>query len=68
MPTIERGTPERNGFDDGPGFPPEIIGRIGEPYVKGHRPQRMQAASQSELLIGDLSGLYLVRLKPRAGN
>jgi two-component system sensor histidine kinase RegB len=33
--------------DDGPGFPPEIIGRIGEPYVKGHRPQRMQAASQS---------------------
>ncbi|MGA8225986.1 MAG: ActS/PrrB/RegB family redox-sensitive histidine kinase, partial [Xanthobacteraceae bacterium] len=34
-------------IDDGPGFPPEIIGRIGEPYVKGHRPQRMQAASQS---------------------
>jgi two-component system, sensor histidine kinase RegB len=33
--------------DDGPGFPPEIIGRIGEPYVKGHRPQRQQAASQS---------------------
>jgi two-component system, sensor histidine kinase RegB len=33
--------------DDGPGFPPEIVGRIGEPYVKGHRPQRKQAASQS---------------------
>jgi len=28
----------------------------------------LQAVSQSELLIGDLSGLYLVRLKPRAGN
>ncbi len=33
--------------DDGPGFPPEIIGRIGEPYVKSHRPPRMQAASES---------------------
>jgi two-component system, sensor histidine kinase RegB len=33
--------------DDGPGFPPEIIGRIGEPYVKSHRPQRKQTASQS---------------------
>ena len=33
--------------DDGPGFPPEIIGRMGEPYVKGTRPQRKQAASES---------------------
>jgi two-component system sensor histidine kinase RegB len=33
--------------DDGPGFPPEVIGRIGEPYVKGTRPQRKQAASES---------------------
>jgi two-component system, sensor histidine kinase RegB len=33
--------------DDGPGIPPEIIGRIGEPYVKSHRPQRMQAASEN---------------------
>jgi two-component system sensor histidine kinase RegB len=33
--------------DDGPGFPPEVIGRMGEPYVKGTRPQRKQAASES---------------------
>ena len=33
--------------DDGPGFPPEIMGRIGEPYLKGHRPRRMQAASET---------------------
>jgi two-component system, sensor histidine kinase RegB len=33
--------------DDGPGFPPEVIGRMGEPYVKGTRPQRKQAASET---------------------
>src|SRR6185436_11561308 len=30
--------------DDGPGFPPEIIGRIGEPYVTSRR----RPASESE--------------------
>jgi two-component system sensor histidine kinase RegB len=31
--------------DDGPGFAPEILARLGEPYVRGRRPQRMPAAS-----------------------
>jgi two-component system, sensor histidine kinase RegB len=32
--------------DDGPGFPPEIIGRIGEPYVTSRRRRRMRAAGE----------------------
>lgn len=28
--------------DDGPGFPPEIMGRIGEPFVTGRRPRRLR--------------------------
>jgi two-component system sensor histidine kinase RegB len=31
--------------DDGPGFSPEILARLGEPYVRGPRPHRMPAAS-----------------------
>jgi two-component system sensor histidine kinase RegB len=38
--------------DDGPGFAPEIIDRIGEPYVRSRRPRRRYAA-------GDLPGLGL---------
>ena len=36
--------------DDGPGFPPEIRARIGEPYVTSQRPRRLR---------GDLPGLGL---------
>jgi two-component system, sensor histidine kinase RegB len=32
--------------DDGPGFPPEIKDRMGEPYVTGRR-RRMRAASET---------------------
>ena len=32
--------------DDGPGFPPEIMGRIGEPYVASSRRRRMRAAGE----------------------
>jgi two-component system sensor histidine kinase RegB len=32
--------------DDGPGFPPEIMARMGEPFVTGHR-RRMRAASET---------------------
>jgi two-component system sensor histidine kinase RegB len=32
--------------DDGPGFPPEIMGRIGEPYVVSSRRRRMRAAGE----------------------
>lgn len=36
--------------DDGPGFPPEIRARIGEPYVTSQRPRRLR---------GDMPGLGL---------
>jgi two-component system sensor histidine kinase RegB len=36
--------------DDGPGFPPEIKARIGEPYVTSQRPRRLR---------GDMPGLGL---------
>ena len=32
--------------DDGPGCSPEILARLGEPYVRGPRPQRMPAAAE----------------------
>jgi two-component system sensor histidine kinase RegB len=32
--------------DDGPGFSAEILARLGEPYVRGPRPQRMPAAAE----------------------
>src|SRR3569833_1902604 len=38
--------------DDGPGFAPEILARLGEPYVRGRHPQRVPGAS-------DESGLGL---------
>jgi two-component system sensor histidine kinase RegB len=38
--------------DDGPGFAPEIIDRIGEPYVRSSRPRRRNAT-------GDMPGLGL---------
>jgi two-component system, sensor histidine kinase RegB len=38
--------------DDGPGFAPEIIDRIGEPYVRSRRPRRRNAT-------GDMPGLGL---------
>jgi len=31
--------------DDGPGFAPEVMPRIGEPYLRGRRAQRMPAAA-----------------------
>jgi two-component system sensor histidine kinase RegB len=33
--------------DDGPGFAPEILDRIGEPYVRSHRRRRMNAGSET---------------------
>jgi two-component system, sensor histidine kinase RegB len=33
--------------DDGPGFPPEVMDRIGEPYVTSHRRRRMRAAAET---------------------
>jgi two-component system sensor histidine kinase RegB len=31
--------------DDGPGFSPEMLARLGEPYVRGRRPERGSGAS-----------------------
>ena len=38
--------------DDGPGFAAEIIGRIGEPYVRSRRLRRMYASDDSGLGLG----------------
>lgn len=38
--------------DDGPGFAQEIIGRIGEPYVRSRRLRRMYASDDSGLGLG----------------
>jgi two-component system sensor histidine kinase RegB len=38
--------------DDGPGFAPEIIDRIGDPYIRSRRPRRRNAT-------GDMPGLGL---------
>lgn len=38
--------------DDGPGFAPEIIGRIGEPYVRSRRLRRMYASDDSGMGLG----------------
>jgi two-component system sensor histidine kinase RegB len=34
--------------DDGPGFAPEILDRLGEPYVKSHRRRRMNVNADGE--------------------
>ncbi|MET0277778.1 MAG: ActS/PrrB/RegB family redox-sensitive histidine kinase [Pseudorhodoplanes sp.] len=38
--------------DDGPGFAQEVIGRIGEPYVRSRRLRRMYATDDSGLGLG----------------
>jgi two-component system sensor histidine kinase RegB len=38
--------------DDGPGFAPEIIKRIGEPYVRSRRRRRMYASDETGLGLG----------------
>jgi two-component system sensor histidine kinase RegB len=38
--------------DDGPGFAPEIITRIGEPYVRSRRRRRMYASDDTGLGLG----------------
>jgi two-component system, sensor histidine kinase RegB len=38
--------------DDGPGFAPEVIGRIGEPYVRSRRRRRMYASDETGLGLG----------------
>jgi two-component system sensor histidine kinase RegB len=38
--------------DDGPGFAPEVIGRIGEPYVRSRRLRRMYASDDSGMGLG----------------
>jgi two-component system sensor histidine kinase RegB len=38
--------------DDGPGFAPEVIGRIGEPYVRSRRLRRMYATDDTGMGLG----------------
>jgi two-component system sensor histidine kinase RegB len=38
--------------DDGPGFAPEVIGRIGQPYVRSRRLRRMYASDDTGLGLG----------------
>jgi two-component system sensor histidine kinase RegB len=38
--------------DDGPGFAPEIMGRIGEPYVRSRRRRRMYGGETTGLGLG----------------
>lgn len=38
--------------DDGPGFAPEVIKRIGEPYVRSRRRRRMYASDETGLGLG----------------
>ncbi len=38
--------------DDGPGFAPEVFGRIGEPYVRSRRLRRMYASDDSGMGLG----------------
>jgi two-component system sensor histidine kinase RegB len=38
--------------DDGPGFAPEIMKRIGEPYVRSRRRRRMYASDETGLGLG----------------
>jgi two-component system sensor histidine kinase RegB len=38
--------------DDGPGFAPEVMGRIGEPYVRSRRLRRMYATDDSGMGLG----------------
>ncbi len=38
--------------DDGPGFAPEVIGRIGEPYVRSRRLRRMYATGETGMGLG----------------
>jgi two-component system sensor histidine kinase RegB len=38
--------------DDGPGFAPEIISRIGEPYVRSRRRRRMYASDDTGMGLG----------------
>lgn len=51
--------------DDGPGFAPEIMGRIGEPYVRSSRRRRMNAGSET---IGLGLGFFIAKtLLERSG-
>ena len=38
--------------DDGPGFAPEVMSRIGEPYVRSRRRRRMYASDDTGLGLG----------------
>ncbi len=38
--------------DDGPGFAPEVMSRIGEPYVRSRRRRRMYASDETGLGLG----------------
>jgi two-component system sensor histidine kinase RegB len=38
--------------DDGPGFAPEVINRIGEPYVRSRRKRRMYASGDTGMGLG----------------
>jgi two-component system sensor histidine kinase RegB len=38
--------------DDGPGFAPEVISRIGEPYVRSRRLRRMYATGETGMGLG----------------
>ncbi|MFV3076657.1 ActS/PrrB/RegB family redox-sensitive histidine kinase [Niveispirillum fermenti] len=48
--------------DDGPGYPPTLVGRLGEPYVSGRNPQAREAAGNMGL------GLFIAQtLLERSG-
>jgi two-component system, sensor histidine kinase RegB len=38
--------------DDGPGFAPEVMSRIGEPYVRSRRLRRMYATGETGMGLG----------------
>ena len=51
--------------DDGPGFPSEIIGRIGEPYLRGERPPDSRAMEKT---VGLGLGFFIAKtLLERSG-
>jgi two-component system, sensor histidine kinase RegB len=54
--------------DDGPGFRPEIMDRIGEPYLTTRRPNRQNFDNDGTLAIGLGLGLFIAKtLLERSG-
>ena len=54
--------------DDGPGFAPDIMDRIGEPYIATHRPKRPAAQEEQTAASGLGLGLFIAKtLLERSG-